>query len=393
MSADSPIDRNSHVLRRLDLLIWAPTLFVLGGLRKKRLMPAQPRRIGVMMFEAIGDTLLASGIINSLRSLEPAPEIVLFASKGNLGALPLLGPVADIVCVPLTEPLAALRSIRQHPVDLMIDIGQWPRWYAVLSAVSRSAFTIGFRTPGQYRHWAYDSAVEHSSAVHESRNFLNLLKGIPGVQERASGLQLPAILARAPMRNEDTVLIHPWAGGFKAHAREWPTPRWVALIHWLAENGMEVIISGSPADARRADELVRACALDERVRSMAGRWNLLDLADALRHCRSVIAVNTGVMHLAGLLDAPVIGLHGPTRRARWGPLGARSIALAPENGVRAEYLNLGFEYEPDDGDQAMEALTLEQVKQALIQQLSDSDSLRRRNAPCAPPGSRHPSPP
>jgi ADP-heptose:LPS heptosyltransferase len=54
------------------------------------------------------------------------------------------------------------------------------------------------------------------------------------------------------------------------------------------------------------------------------------------------------MHLASLLDVPLVALHGPTSRRRWGPLGERAVALAPAAGVGVtndcEFLNLGFEY-------------------------------------------------
>jgi heptosyltransferase III len=75
---------------------------------------------------------------------------------------------------------------------------------------------------------------------------------------------------------------------------------------------------------------------------------------------AVVAVNTGVMHLAALLDAPLVALHGPTSRRRWGPLGTRSVALAPPDATACEFLNLGFEY-PERAVDCMGSISVDEV--------------------------------
>ena len=100
------------------------------------------------------------------------------------------------------------------------------------------------------------------------------------------------------------------------------------------------------------------------MRSIAGELSLPELASVLRDAAGVVAVNTGVMHLAALLDAPVVALHGPTSRRRWGPVGARSIALAPADTSGCEFLNLGFEY-PEGRVDCMERIAVDDVFAAL----------------------------
>ncbi len=116
-----------------------------------------------------------------------------------------------------------------------------------------------------------------------------------------------------------------------------------------------------------------------RVQSIAGEMSLGGLAAVLRGAAAVVAVNTGVMHLAALLDAPVVGLHGPTSRRRWGPLGERSIALAPRDAGGCEFLNLGFEY-PDRVVDCMERITVDDVFAALLASLKNKDESAQRLA-------------
>lgn len=363
--------RQSAVPRQIDRAVGTPLLRLLGAVRRRRPVPARIQRIGILAFETIGDTLLAATLIASFRKALPEAEIVVFASEGNAGVLPLIDGIARGVTLPLTRPLAALRALREVPLDVTVDIGQWPRWYALLAALSRSRFTVGFATPGQSRHDAFDVAVVHRSDVHELENFQRLLAPFPGVVTLPPGRALkpvgepPATIAA----QRPYVVVHPWASGFNFAAREWPIENWVALIRRVCVRGHTVLVSGSPGDRERAGELQARCA-GLPVESLAGRWSLAELAAILRRAQAVVCVNTGIMHLAALLDVPLVALHGPTSRRRWGPVGSRSIALAPESAApgEAEFLNLGFEYPPGPVD-CMRAISVDEVDAALCKLL------------------------
>lgn len=372
--------RESALPRAIDRLAGTPLLWLWGALRRRRALPAAPRRFGIMMFETIGDTLLAGTVPASLRAAFGDCELVVFASRGNLGVLPLFQGSARVVEVPLTRPLRALAAIRSEPVDVMIDIGQWPRWYALLCAASRSSFTIGFATPGQARHYAYDAAVPHGRDVHEVVNFQRLLAPIPGVPPVHPAAALRAIPPAAPRgaAGRPCLVVHPWASGFRFASREWPLDRWVEFISRTAREGYAVLVSGGPADRARAAALVGACPPGLPVTSMAGELALPELAAVLRGAAAVVCVNTGVMHLAALLDVPLVALHGPTSRLRWGPVGTRSIALVPSGTGDCEFLHLGFEY-PDRPVECMQGISVDAVLDAVRHVTAG-----RQDAPRAP---------
>lgn len=373
--------RESALPRAIDRLAGTPLLWLWGALRRRRALPAAPRRFGLMMFETIGDTLLAGTLPASLRAAFADCELVVFASRGNRGVLPLFEGIARVVEVPLTQPLRALAAIRSVPVDVMIDIGQWPRWYALLCAASRSSFTIGFATPGQARHYAYDAAVPHGRDVHEVVNFQRLLAPLPGVSPLAPSAALRAI-APAGARGAATkpcLVVHPWASGFRCASREWPLERWVDFISRAAREGHAILVSGGPADRARAAALVAACPAGLPVTSAAGELALPELAAVLRASAAVVCVNTGVMHLAALLDVPLVALHGPTSRLRWGPVGGRSIALVPTGSGDCEFLHLGFEY-PDRPVDCMQGIGVDAVLDAVRQVTAGRQDTRRAPA-------------
>ena len=113
--------------------------------------------------------------------------------------------------------------------------------------------------------------------------------------------------------------------------------------------------------------------------SMAGELALPELAAVLRGAAAVVCVNTGVMHLAALLDAPLVALHGPTSRLRWGPVGTRSIALVPSGAGECEFLHLGFEY-PDRPVECMQGIAVDAVLDAVRQVTAGRQDARRAPA-------------
>jgi ADP-heptose:LPS heptosyltransferase len=224
---------------------------------------------------------------------------------------------------------------------------------------------VGFATPRQARHFAYDSVVAHRSDVHEVENFQRLLAplGVPALPPQRALRPVPA---QAPARlglEGRYVVVHPWASGFRFASREWPVASWMRLVERASDLGLAIVVTGSAADRPRAVELAARCA-GRPVRSVAGELALPELAALLRGATAVVSVNTGIMHLAALLDTPLVALHGPTNRRRWGPLGPRSIALAPSPGADTEFLDLGFEY-PAGAVRCMERLSVEEVFAAL----------------------------
>jgi ADP-heptose:LPS heptosyltransferase len=103
---------------------------------------------------------------------------------------------------------------------------------------------------------------------------------------------------------------------------------------------------------------------------LAGKGNLLSTAAYLNGAAAVVAVNTGTMHLAALLEKPLVALHGPTNPDRWGPIypghanSNSTLVLGPGSEEGGAYLNLGFEY-PENPSYLMDQISVEAVVAAL----------------------------
>ena len=373
MRALGKAERGRTFLRKLDRWIGVPFLWIWSLFRHKRPKPAQFQRIGLCVFAAIGDALLASSLIADLKKAYPESKITIFATPANAVTFELIEGYDQLVLVPITKPWQAISVMRQHPVDLLIDTSQWSRIGAVVAAFSGARWTIGFETEGQNRHFAYDASVKHSPKVHELSNFGALLNPLG----RHSNLSPPIAVSCLSETNclkirQPYVVLHPWASGNRFELREWPIDRWLDLAKRLISAGYGVVITGGPGDGDRARLLCEQIghSQEQALINLAGKASFLETATYLQSAAGVISVNTGTMHLAALLGAPLVALHGPTNPLRWGPVypgsphADRTVILGPGLGKGGAYLNLGFEY-PVSPTYLMDQISVDDVVAAL----------------------------
>jgi heptosyltransferase I len=245
-------------------------------------------------------------------------------------------------------------------VDVMVDFGQWPRFDALLALASRAAFTIGFQTRGQFRHFGYDATVAHCSNVHEMENYRRLVRALGVKAGNPPRLRAPSVGA-SPAANY--AVFHLWPGGRRKELKRWPDEKWISLVEEIASREMEVVLTGCFAD-RDANN-----AIIERVRRRSWRFvknaagvSVQETAALLAHAHLVVSVDTGVMHMAAALGVPLVALHGPTSSRRWGPVSESAIAVdSPLDGCG--YLHLGWEHAPRPLS-CMECIPYEAVRDA-----------------------------
>jgi ADP-heptose:LPS heptosyltransferase len=294
--------------------------------------------MAVLVSAAIGDTVLLSAVLRDVKSARPDLHIVLFVGQSNKSVVPLLDCCHAFVVLPVRNPFRAISMIRREGhFDVWVDAGPWPRINALYSHFSRSIFRTGFRTSGQHRHFLFDADAEHSREVHELENYRRLFR-VLGIESRS----LPSIPATVPLVPNRAV-VHAFAGGSKPHLKEWPQAYWKEVIDHLTHHGFEVFLTGAPSNRAAAQKIKECCSHPDRIQVVAGQTTLEKTADLLKSSALVLAVNTGILHVAAALGCRVIGIHGPTSVTRWGPLGENAVGIQSPRSC-SPCLHLGFDY-------------------------------------------------
>ncbi len=241
--------RGKPFLKLLDRYLGIPMIYLLGLMKVKKTLPSGFDSIGVLVTGAIGDTILLSGVIADLRKHFPDKTIVLFTTASNYEIGQLLSGPDQVVKLPLKNPFRAIRTLRAAKVDCLFDFGSWSRLNALYSCLSAAQFSVGFRTPGQYRHYGYDQVVDHSAQVHEIENFRALVRTL-GV----GSTSLPEIRIRVSLVEGLTpktyVVFHAWSGGYQGYRKEWPETSWTELGKRIIDWGLGIVLTGGELSAR-----------------------------------------------------------------------------------------------------------------------------------------------
>lgn len=122
------------------------------------------------------------------------------------------------------------------------------------------------------------------------------------------GLRLPP--AEKPARGEhdqrpSLVFLH----GTTWQNKHWPEAMWKELLQLATAKGYRVLLPwGNNTEQDRAHRLAGA----DRQASVLPRLSLTELARTLERAAGVVAVDTGLAHLAAALDVPAVVLYGPT---------------------------------------------------------------------------------
>jgi heptosyltransferase I len=361
--------RGNRTLRFLDRWVGIPAIGALSLLPRRRFDGSGPLRVGLMKTVAIGDTILFSGIARDVKARYRDSTVVIVSGEENRAAAELFAVADEHVHVAVQNPAASVAALRRARLDVLIDFGNWTRFDALVTALSGARFRVGFDSPRQRRHYAYDVAVRYASDVHEIENFRRLARtiGVDSTSEPSIRRPMSFDASRFP---RPYLAMHPWAGGFRSDLKQWPERHWAELALRAMRRGWDVALSGGPRDGEKSERLAAALrAAGAVVHDMAGRLSVAESADLFANAVATVSVNTGALHLAAAAGARTVSLEGPTAARRWGPIGRRARAVESSY-PSCGYLNLGWEYQGQRED-CMQGVSVDGVMAAIDELLAE----------------------
>lgn len=105
--------------------------------------------------------------------------------------------------------------------------------------------------------------------------------------------------------------------------KHWPEKYWKALIQLLNQKNLHVKLSWGTQE-----EYERSCRLSENANAeVLPRLDIEGLMPVIANAKAVVAVDTGLCHLASALNIPTIALFGPTDPEKTGVFGEKQLNL------------------------------------------------------------------
>jgi heptosyltransferase-3 len=306
----------------------------------------KPKKVLFIATRQIGDVLVTTPLIGKARELWPDAEFHFLGYRGKLDMLKGNPDIAEIIETSDRPGFAEYLSLfnrlfQRYDLAIVTQPSDRAYLYGLVSAFRRIGVLGGHP---QGKDGKGSSKTEKQNAWKKFISMHNVTVDYFAQHVIAEKLRLLEVFFRNPndlfkeaisvtppvgepltplianQLNQPYAVLHP--GPLTAYKR-WPLAYWKKLIEWLAQEGMQVVLSASPAkqDLQLNHDILSL--LDERTRAQvidtAGKLSIPQAGALLRGAALYIGVDTSITHLAAACNTPTITLFGATPPTNFGP--------------------------------------------------------------------------
>lgn len=301
---------------------------------------ANVRNLLVMRLDNIGDVIMTSPVLRSLRENLPHAHITLMASPGGSYAAPLLPWVDEVLTWrTLWQDLGKLSFDPAREWELIETLGD--RHFD--AAIILTSFSQSPHPPALICHLAgiplrlgasketgngllHPEIASPPDEIHQVERNLQLIEAVGlKVKDRSLQIQIPpaerdrAILhlqQRGLDADAPYILLNPWTS---CQARNYDSERFAIAARELAHlTGWPVLVTGVEKDRDRSAALLDI--LGSHAIDLIGATTLLELAALIDTAQLVLTNNTSTMHIADATRTPSVVLFAGTEyESQWQP--------------------------------------------------------------------------
>jgi len=280
----------------------------------------------------IGDVILVLPALQSLRAKYPHSRITAVAKAPAdqlLTAHPAVDTVIEIPAKSKGEALAGLRfarKLRKYRFDLGIVFPNSIH-SALLMSLAGARNRLGYNTEGREIFLTHPVPVTSLAkrTAYRVDYFFNLLASLkPDAHEKkylpldknGEDAVVEEFLSRSGWeKNQLLITLHP---GTSKPERGWHTERFGILCQKLVkEYPVKIILLGTEKDADLLAQIRKFSP--EHVVPVPPNMDLREVAALLEKSHLFIGNDSGMMHLASMAGAPLVGIFGPGSSRTSGP--------------------------------------------------------------------------
>lgn len=287
-----------------------------------------PLRVLVIATRRIGDVLLTTPLLRSLRQAWPQAEIDVLVFEHTEDVLLHNSDIHRVITVPARPGFwkhlsFVTRMFRRYDLAISTLTGDRPTLYAWLAGKMR----IGLLEVSSKQRWkrhvlsrwvTFDNLGTHTVLMNLK---LADLLGIGRSHEVVVSWSFSdenRVVSALPfdIRSEAFAVLHVYP---KFAYKMWRQENWAELALWLNENGMRVVLTGSNFSDEIAyvEKIFRT--LPDGAVNMAGMLNIAESAFLTSQAKIYVGPDTMLTHVAAAVGTPAIALFGPSNPVKWGP--------------------------------------------------------------------------
>ena len=323
----------------------------------------------IVRLGALGDIVHAVPAVAALRRALPEARIDWVVERRHREVVDLVAGLRRRVSIDTSRwssLVPGIRALRSARYDIAIDL-QGLLKSAVLARLSGARRVVGFDRSALREPAAalfYRERHETDDRQHIIRKNLSLARVVAAVDDR---IEFPLDVSGAEPQPGPYALLNPGAAWPN---KRWPPDRFGAVAGWLlATYGVRSLVLWGPGERALADAVAAASA---GAAQAAPETRIGDVLALARRAVLMISGDTGPLHLAAAMGAPLVGLYGPTNPARNGP-------WEPDDVVVSRFDRCGCHYQRRcrQASACIDSITVEDVRRAAAERLARAGVPRR----------------
>lgn len=332
-----------------DRLIAVPVAFLFNGLarlfgrllrRDHSITSENVKSIVVAKLIGMGSILQSMPLLRALKQRYPAAKLIFVTLHGNRELLQRVPYVDEILLLDdRSLPAMGLSTIRtlatliRLGASLYFDLEVYSGFASLLALCAITRNRLGFyRHSVAFKKGIYTHLVFFNTRMPVRQLYLQLgrVAGVPHGESEWTGpvridaderFRVRCLLRATPgwQPEKPYIVVNPNASDLLLE-RRWPIENVTEAIMRLVSAGNQVVLIGSPSEARFVQNLFERLPepARHRVVNTAGRLTLGELLALLEESACVLTNDTGPMHMAIALQRPTVCLFGPANPEHYG---------------------------------------------------------------------------
>jgi heptosyltransferase II len=339
---------------------------------------AAPRAVLFVKLGALGDVALASAATEAIKARDASTRVTWLCGRRVEDLVRLLPSVDEVVVADDGALFGTARAARAGAVWRIARALRARRFDDIVIAHSDARYrlvTMGVRGPRRQfaTHGARPLPVRGRWFADE---YARLALDTPDVGPRPRTAEMSDLRAHVPpaaavlpaLGDEPYVVLVP--GGARNALRDtpqrrWPIERYVAVARALRESGARVVLLGDTDDRAVLPAFAGVAVVDA-----LGALRIPQSLGVLASAAAVVSHDTGPMHLARLVRAPVVALFGPTSPADFIREDDRTVVLWGGAGLACRPCYDGRDVAPCRDNLCMQDIAVDRVVSAVTSRLA-----------------------
>ncbi len=341
------------------------------------------KTIAISKFVGMGSIVQSVALLKTLRKNFPHARIIFITKESNRALFACIPEVDEVFGIADSDLMSLLISnvkilfrLWKNKPDVYIDLEIHSNYSSILSTLSMSRNRMGFfKDDKTYRKGIYTHMLFFNMKSAISETYLQFAR-LLSCKEIISEIYLPLSDARisdalAIFRKSGLpeivgpyILINANASDLRLE-RRWPEARVVELVKLLTADfpNYSMVLMGDKQEMKYIHGISKQLAAYPQVIDASGKWSLSELMVCIQNAALLLTNDTGPMHLAFALKAPVVSLFGPCSPQQYG---GREKSIAIYKNVYCSPCVHDFLIPPCQGDnQCMKKIQVEEVRQAV----------------------------